>query len=145
MIERRELSVAQRTQAEIEVVLIDGGTRTCPTGEFEPTEHGALLGRLLIPWHRVRYYAWPLPPTDVGAEDGLRGHARVRLRLADGEEHVIAADMFETGPWTVTAILDEVADAETGEVYRRRVIVPWHGVAEVERLGIGGPERPDVD
>ena len=143
MIERRELAEAQRAQALIEVILMDGTTRSCETGEFEPTEHGALLGRLLIPWHRVRYYAWPLPPSDVAHEDESRVRARVRLVLADGEEHVVAADKFETGPWTVTAILDDVADAASGSMYRRRVIVPWHGVAEVERLGVGQPERPD--
>lgn len=143
MIERRELAEAQRAQAAIEVVLMDGSRRTCETGEFEPTEHGALLGRLLIPWHRVRYYAWPLPPADVAHEDEERVRARVRLVLTDGEEHVVAADKFETGPWTVTAILDDVADTATGAMYRRRVIVPWHGVAEVERLGVGEPPRPD--
>jgi len=137
MIERRELAEAQRAQASIEVILTDGSRRSCETSEFEPTEHGALLGRLLIPWHRVRYYAWPLPPADVAREDEERVRARVRLVLADGEEHIVAADKFETGPWTVTAILDDVADTASGEMYRRRVIVPWHGVSEVERLGVG--------
>ena len=140
MIERRELAEAQRAQASIEVILMDGSRRSCETSEFEPTEHGALLGRLLIPWHRVRYYAWPLPPADVAREDEERVRARVRLVLADGEEHIVAADKFETGPWTVTAILDDVADTASGEMYRRRVIVPWHGVSEVERLGIGDRE-----
>ena len=144
MIERRELAEAQRAQADIEVVLLDGTRRTCETGSFEPTEHGALLERLLIPWHRISYYAWPLPPGDVAHEDEERVRARVRLVLADGEEYIVAADKFETGPWTVTAILDDVADTASGEMYRRRVIVPWHGVAEVERLGIAQPDRPDA-
>lgn len=143
MIERREISASRRANAEIEVVLMDGGRRTCPSGLFEPTEHGALLGRLLIPWHRVRYYSWPLPGADVSDVDDAGGHARVRMVLADGEEHVIAADKFETGPWTVTAILDELADTSTGQMLRRRVIVPWHGVAEVERMGIGDPDRQE--
>jgi hypothetical protein len=143
MIERRDLSALQRSRSEIEVVLTDGSSRTCDSGDFEPTEHGALLGRTLIPWHRVRYYSWPLPVTDVANEDEERVRARVRLVLADGEEHTIAADKFETGPWTVTAILDDLADTETGQMHRRRVIVPWHGVSEVERLGVEAPARPD--
>lgn len=123
------------------IELGDGTFVESPMSELEPTEHGVLAGRTLIPWHRVARYSWPLAPQDFATDVG---RARVRLRLADAE-HVVAADRFETGPWTVTLVVDGTVDETTGEMHRRKLSVPWHAVLEVERLPSdeGSPERPD--
>lgn len=128
----------------ISIRLTDGTEISSPTGDFEPVEHGVQVGRLLIPWHRVLAYSWPLATEDFAEEKA--GHVRARVRLmVDGEEIVVPADRFETGPWTVTVIVDDVVDAEDSSVVRRKLFVPWAHVDEFERMPIDeAPPRVDT-
>jgi hypothetical protein len=130
----------------VHIELEDGATMSASTAEFEPTEHGLLIGLLLIPWHRVRRYSWSLAPRDFMAD--ADGHARARVRLAvHGEDEIVVlAERFETGSWTVNVVVDEFMDAETGLVHRQRLFVPWHMVREYERmpLTLEAPPRPDA-
>ena len=125
------------------------------SGHFEPTEHGVSLGRVFVPWTRVRRYSWDLGTHDVTADRAPL--ARVRVVFDDGtpegETHVVAGDRFETGPYVVTVILDDHVDLERGVVARRKLCVPWHHLVEFERLRVNVaavmheeeivPERPD--
>ena len=130
----------------VRIELEDGGAMTASTAEFEPTEHGLLIGLLLIPWHRVRRYAWALAPRDYMAD--ADGHARARVRLAvSGEDEIfVLAERFETGSWTVNIVLDDYVDVDTGLVYRQRLFIPWHRIREYERmpLTLEAPPRPDA-
>lgn len=125
-------------------------------GLFEPAEYGVAIGRVFVPWHRVRRYSWGLGTHEIVA--GERPPlARVRVVLDDGtvegEAHVVAGDRFETGPYVVTVVLDELVDIEKGVVTRRKLCVPWSHVIEFERLRVDDatvmhakdavPERPD--
>jgi hypothetical protein len=62
------------------------------------------------------------------------------LKLLDGDEHIVAADRFETGPWFVSAILDDVVDTESVSVLRSKYFFPWHTIAEYERIPIDDPD-----
>lgn len=127
----------------ITVQLTDGSEISSPTGDFEPVEHGVQMGRLLIPWHRVRRYSWSIAAGDFAEE--REGHVRARVRLViDGEEHVVPADRFETGPWTVTVVVDDVVDTDNGSISRTKLFVPWAHVDEFERMPIDEtPPRVD--
>lgn len=126
------------------------------SGLFEPAEYGVAIGRVFVPWHRVRRYSWDLGVHEVAA--GERPPlARVRVVFDDGtpegESHVVAGDRFETGPYAVTVVLDDEIDLEDGTAIRRKLCVPWHHVIEFERLRVNVaavmheedvvPERPD--
>jgi hypothetical protein len=127
------------------------------SGLFEPAEYGVAIGRVFVPWHRVRRYSWDLGIHEVGAPGERPPLARVRVALDDGtpegETHVVPGDRFETGPYVVTVVLDERVDLEKGTVARRKLCVPWHHVIEFERLRVNVaavmhegetvPERPD--
>ena len=130
----------------VRIDLEDGGAMTASTAEFEPTEHGLLIGLLLIPWHRVRRYAWTLSPRDYVSETNGHARAKVRLSLHGQDELVVLAERFETGSWTVSVVMDDFVDAETGLVHRTRLFVPWHRVIEYERMPITleAPPRPDA-
>lgn len=129
----------------VRIEMEDGGSMTASTAEFEPTEHGLLVGLLLIPWHRVRRYSWGLSPRDYMAD--ADGHARAKVRLAiHGEDEVVVpAERFETGSWTVNVVVDDFVDAQTGLVHRHRLFIPWHRVLEYERMPmtLDAPPRPD--
>jgi hypothetical protein len=132
-------------------ILVDdgaGGTGTieAPAADFEAAERGIVIGRRFIPWHRIHRYEWDLPPKDF-AED-RRTSARVRLVVDGGagnrEEHLIAADGFETGASAVTMLVEDVVDAENGTVSVRRVGYPWHRVYEYERIPVDAASDPGL-
>jgi hypothetical protein len=60
------------------------------------------------------------------------------------EEHLIAADGFETGASAVTMLVEDVVDAENGTVSVRRVGYPWHRVHEYERIPVDAASDPDL-
>ena len=139
-------------------VLVDepgGGSSTIqtPAADFEAAERGVAIGRRFIPWHRVRRYEWDLPPKEFAEE--YRVSARVRL-VVDGvngnaEEHLVSADGFETGAFSVTMLLEDLVDTGSGTVMVRRVGIPWHHVREYERIPadaqtdrMAPPGRPDA-
>jgi hypothetical protein len=140
---RIEADITLLAADAITVELSDGQEIRTPTGDFEPVEHGVQIGRKLIPWHRVVRYSWPLASGDFAEEKA--GHVRARVRLVvHGQEHVVPADRFETGPWTVTVIVDEVVDADSGTVSRTKLFVPWAHVDEYERMPVDDtPPRVD--
>jgi hypothetical protein len=127
------------------------------SGLFEPAEHGIVVGRVFIPWHRVRRYSWDLGTHQTEIVGERSSLARVRVVLDDGspqgETHVVPGDRFETGPYVVTVVLDDRVDVNDGLVTRRKLCVPWHHVIEFERLRVNVaavmheeelvPERPD--
>jgi hypothetical protein len=139
----------------VTITLVDGSggrtTEMCPLGEFEQAEHGAVIGRRTIPWHRVERVAWQLPPREP---DGEAAGARVRALVDDGtptgEELVVPSDRFEVMGWAIGLLVDDRADTSFGTIQQRRMIVPWHAVREWERL-VGSidegpalvPGRPD--
>ena len=127
------------------------------SGLFEPAEHGVALGRIFVPWHRVRRYWWDLGTREAPLAGERPPLARVRVVLDDGtpegETHVVQGDRFETGPYAVTVVLEDLVDVEKGIVVLRKLCVPWKHVVEFERLRINVaavlhedepvPERPD--
>jgi hypothetical protein len=130
----------------VRIELEDGATMTASSAEFEPTEHGLLIGLLLIPWHRVRRYAWALSPRDYATDGDTHARAKVRVAIHGEDEMVVAAERFETGTWTVSLVIDDFVDVETGTVHRRRLFIPWHRVLEYERMPmtLEAPPRPDA-
>jgi hypothetical protein len=123
----------------VTIVLVDArgerSTETCPLDEFEHVEHGAIIGRRTIPWHRIERVWWQLPPREP---DGEAPGARVRVLVEDGsssgEEIVVASDRFEVMSWAVGLLVDDRADTSFGTIHQRRIVVPWHAVLEWERL-----------
>lgn len=138
-------------QVTVTIVDGDGGRSTaeCALTEFEQSEHGAVLGRRMIPWHRIERAWWGLPPRDPDLEEPP---ARVRVLIddgtANGEEIVVPAERFEVIGWAVGLLVDGRADNMLGTIEQRRMLVPWHAVREYERLTLGAsdellPSRPD--
>jgi hypothetical protein len=127
------------------------------SGQFEPAEHGVVLGRVFVPWHRVGRYWWELGTREIAPVGERPPLARVRVVLDDGtpegETYIVAGDHFETGPYAVTVVLEDRVDLEKGVVVLRKLCVPWRHVVEFERLrinvaavlheGESVPERPD--
>jgi hypothetical protein len=127
-----------------------------PVAEFEQSEHGAVFGRLVIPWQRVERIMWSLPPREAEVD---QPHSVVRVLIEDGstegEELVVASERFDVTPWAAGVLVDDLLDADRGLVSQRRILVPWHAVREYERTtaaivqGNGGgmgptPSRPDA-
>jgi hypothetical protein len=119
--------------------------------QFEQSEHGAVFGRLVIPWPRVERVTWSLPPREAEID---QPHSVVRVVVedgtTDGEEIVVASERFDITPWAVGLLVDDLVDADKGLVSQRRILVPWHAVREYERTTaamMGGdgapPSRPD--
>src|SRR6476661_2822097 len=104
-----------------------------PQADFEQSEHGAIFGRLVIPWPRVVRISWSLPSIE-------------------GEELVVASERFDITPWAAGLLVDDVVDADLGLVSQRRILVPWHAVREYERTTASVvygaerlvPSRPDA-
>lgn len=131
--------------------------REVPSGQFEPAEHGVGLGRVFVPWSRVRRYWWAIGFRDVEPMGERPTLSRVRVVFDDGtphgDVHLVPGDRFETGPFVVTVIIDDHVDLEGRRVSRRKLCVPWHRVIEFERLRVNVaavlhdedhvPERPD--
>jgi hypothetical protein len=105
-----------------------------PQSDFEQSEHGAIFGRLVIPWPRVVRISWSLPPREAEVD---QPHAVVRVVIEDGsiegEELVVASERFDITPWAAGLLVDDVVDADLGLVSQRRILVPWHAVREYER------------
>jgi hypothetical protein len=120
--------------------------------EFEQSEHGAVFGRLVVPWPRVERITWSLPPREAEID---QPHSVVRVIIEDGsvegEELVVASERFDVTPWAAGLLVDDLVDAERGLVSQRRILVPWHAVREYERTtasvlqnGELTPSRPDA-
>jgi hypothetical protein len=120
--------------------------------EFEQSEHGAVFGRLVVPWPRVERITWSLPPHEAEID---QPHSVVRVIIEDGsidgEELVVASERFDVTPWAAGLLVDDLVDAERGLVSQRRILVPWHAVREYERTtatvaqtGRETPSRPDA-
>jgi hypothetical protein len=120
--------------------------------EFEQSEHGAVFGRLVIPWPRVQRVTWSLPPREAEID---QPHSVVRLVIEDGsidgEEIIVASERFDITPWAAGLLIDDLVDADKGLVSQRRIIVPWHAVREYERTTAAmmrgdqlAPSRPDA-
>jgi hypothetical protein len=130
---------------------------TCVLSDFEQTAHGAVLGRLTVPWERLERVSWDLPPREPDADEE-EPMARVRVVIDDGtdagQEIVVPSERFEVIDWAVGMLVDHRADATLGMIERRRILVPWHAVREYERLTSGRlaspsgsdllPARPDA-
>jgi hypothetical protein len=123
-----------------------------PVVEFEQSAHGAVFGRLVIPWQRVERITWSLPPREGEIE---QAHSVVRVVIEDGsfegEEFVVASERFDVTPWAAGLLVDDLVDAERGLVSQRRILVPWHAVREYERTTAATvhsdrltPSRPDA-
>jgi hypothetical protein len=105
-----------------------------------------VIGRRFIPWHRIHRYEWDLPPKDFAEDRRMSAHVRLVVDGGAGtrEEHLIAADGFETGASAVTMLVEDVVDAENGTVSVRRVGYPWHRVHEYERIPVDAASDPDL-
>jgi hypothetical protein len=131
-------TVVDRSGARSEVI--------CALSDFEQSAHGALLGRLTIPWERLERVSWDLPPREPDDEEPA---ARVRVVIDDGtdagQEITVASERFEVIDWAVGMLIDHRADATLGMIEQRRILVPWHAVREYERLTAGrfAPTRSD--
>jgi hypothetical protein len=123
-----------------------------PVVEFEQSEHGAVFGRLVIPWQRVERITWSLPPREAEID---QPHSVVRVVIEDGsiegEELVVASERFDVTPWAAGLLVDDLVDADRGLVSQRRILVPWHAVREYERTTVAmlngallPPSRPDA-
>jgi hypothetical protein len=132
----------------------DGGpplVREVAPGEFETTERGAFLGTLFVPWHRIFRYDWELRQEFETTVGEAPSRARIRVRFDDGSPKgqtiVVPADQFESGPWTVSMLVDRHVEPEQGVLVVDKVFVPWSRVIEFERLPIQPmttPTRPDL-
>ncbi len=120
--------------------------------EFEQSQHGAVFGRLVVPWPRVERVTWSLPPREAEIDPP---HSVVRVVIEDGspdgEELVVASERFDVTPWAAGLLIDDLVDAERGLVSQRRILVPWHAVREYERTTWSTvhddpltPSRPDA-
>jgi alkylated DNA nucleotide flippase Atl1 len=122
-----------------------------PLVELEVSERGVAVGATFYPWRRVIDYEWEVEETEE--PEHLRARQLIVRVLLDDlqggiEEHLVHADRFEVGPWTLSMLLSERVEPEAGRAVFRRVTVPWHRVLEYERLvseGGGIPARPDVE
>ena len=141
---------------QVTVTTLDGNggraSAECALADFEQSEHGAVLERRMIPWHRIERVSWGLPPKEPDLEEAA---AKVRVLIddgtADGEELVVSSDRFEVIPWAIGLLVDDRHDAMLGTIEQRRMLVPWHAVREYERVAVGAeardqllPSRPDA-
>ena len=119
---------------------------------FEQSEHGAVFGRLVVPWPRLERVTWSLPPREADID---LPHSVVRVVVEDGsiegEELVVASERFDVTPWAAGLLIDDLIDADRGLVSQRRILVPWHAVREYERTTAATvhsdrltPSRPDA-
>jgi len=152
-----------RSDSTIKVTVLrsDGSgadVREIHPSEFETSERGVTLERLFLPWRRIQSYAWEVrTPADADFES----HARISVRVVvdegseEGTTYSVTADRFETGPWTITLLLNRRAEPDRGELVSERLVFPWHRVIEFERLiaddvasarldPVSMPARPDA-
>jgi uncharacterized protein (UPF0248 family) len=133
--------------------------RDIPLQDVDASEHGIGIGRTFYPWHRVVSYEWEVPEQRQDDEVRTRQlRVRIVVRDADGapREHVVPADRFDVGPWSVSMMVPERVEPEAASAIYRRLTIPWARVIEYERLvddasadiGLGRskgsmPVRPD--
>jgi hypothetical protein len=43
-------------------------------------------------------------------------------------------DRFESGPWSVTMVAEREVHADRGELWIRKISIPWHRIIETERI-----------
>ena len=131
----------------------DDVIREMTLAELETSERGIAVGPAFYPWRRVVSYEWEVLETEPA--EGLARPRQLLVRVltqgADGpEEHRVAADRFEVGPWSVSMVVPDRVDAETQRSVLRRVTFPWHRVLEYERMlaeattAAAVPDRPDI-
>jgi hypothetical protein len=127
--------------------------RELSLAELETSERGVAVGPAFYPWRRVVSYEWDV--IEAGPEEGFARPRQLLVRvLAQGpdgpEEHRVAADRFEVGPWTISMVLPDLVDTETQRTVLRRVTMPFHRVLEYERMlaeastASAVPDRPDL-
>jgi hypothetical protein len=132
----------------------DDVVRELSLAELETSERGVAIGPAFYPWRRVVSYEWEILESEP--EEALARPRQLLVRVLtqgpDGpEEHRVAADRFEVGPWTISMVLPERVDTQTQRSVLRRVTLPWHRVLEYERMLAEAktasvvPERPDAD
>jgi hypothetical protein len=106
--------------------------------QLDTTERGLQIGTLFVPWHRVISFesvfrqGFERDP----AEDGL---TKVTMRVVLNREgsletHEVPSNRFEATDTHLTLLLDVRAEPLDGTVVMRRLSVPWHRVAEHERI-----------
>ena len=128
--------------------------RELSLAELETSERGVAIGPAFYPWRRVVSYEWEV--LEAEPEEALARPRQLLVRVLtqgpDGpEEHRVAADRFEVGPWTISMVIPDRVDTETQRSILRRITLPWHRVLEYERMlaeaktAAEVPERPDVD
>ena len=131
----------------------DDVIRELTLAELETSERGIAVGPAFYPWRRVVSYEWEVFESEPG--EGLARPRQLLVRVLtqgpDGpEEHRVAADRFEVGPWTISMVVPDRVDTETQRSVLRRVTLPWHRVLEYERMLAEAktasevPERPDI-
>jgi alkylated DNA nucleotide flippase Atl1 len=110
-------------------------TSHVPLRELDAFEHGLAVGLSFYPWHRVVSYEWEVATEGPVKHPGPRQRF-VRLAYDDAgtrREHVVPANGFELGPWTVTAMLPDRVEPEARRAVFRCLTVPWQRVVEYER------------
>lgn len=130
--------------------------RELALAELETSERGVAVGAAFYPWRRVISYEWEI--VEHASEAALARPRQLMVRVLtqsiDGgvEEHRVAADRFEVGPWTVSMLVPERVEPDEQRAVFRRVTVPWHRVLEYERMltelpttASTVPHRPDVE
>jgi hypothetical protein len=131
----------------------DDVVREMTLAELETSERGIAVGPAFYPWRRVVSYEWEVLESepDPGLARPRQLLVRVLTQGPDGpEEHRVAADRFEVGPWTVSMVIPDRVDTETQRSVMRRITFPWHRVLEYERMlveattGALVPDRPDL-
>jgi hypothetical protein len=131
----------------------DDVVREMTLAELETSERGIAVGPAFYPWRRVVSYEWEVLESepDPGLTRPRQLLVRVLTQGADGpEEHRVAADRFEVGPWTVSMVVPDRVDTETQRSVLRRITFPWHRVLEYERMLVEAttaasvPDRPDL-
>ena len=146
-------SLARAATISVHIQEPDGSSSTRETSseEFEPNEHGVMIGSLFVPWRRVIRYDWT-KRQEVGLATGeVRPKAEIRVTVDDGTErpatYTIGADRFETDRWTITMLIDRHVEPEAGVLVVQKLFVPWGRVIEFERLFAPDrvPDRPDVE
>ena len=117
----------------------DGIThRELPSADFEASERGVSMGAVLVPWARVFRYDLLVQQSFVvdAEDDGSRAMQRIVYEDESGEQQTIEVpfDRFESGPWSVTMVAEREVHADRGELFIRKISIPWHRVVETERI-----------
>jgi hypothetical protein len=147
MVDETWSAFASQVGVDARIELSGGASLTSPVTEIEPTDRGIRIGMLFFPWHRVLRY-WLDLPSKGGRSSAPSDRVHVRIVLEDGspegEAHVVTAEQFEAGPWTLNLIA-ETASEDGTRTLRRKLCVPWHSVREYERLTAAGSEASDEE